>query len=49
MSAEEDIEDFSQVSLAVVTPANLVGQWKRLQAKEISLEEAEDLVAGGGH
>ena len=45
--ADEDVDDFLQVSLAIVTSPNLVGQWKRLQKKEISLKQAEDLVARG--
>ena len=48
-SAEDDGADYSQVSLAIVTPPNLVGQWKRVQAKEITLAEAEDLAAQGEH
>jgi hypothetical protein len=49
MSAEEDTGDYSQVSLAIVTPPNLVGQWKKVQAKEISLKEAEELAVQNEH
>lgn len=49
MSADEDMDDFSQVSLAIVTPSGLPGQWKKLQEKEISLEEAEESIAMGRH
>lgn len=48
-SADDDVEGFSQVSLAMVTPPGLVGQWKRVQAKEISCKQAEDHVAMGTH
>lgn len=46
---EDDVDDFSQVSLAIVTPSHLLGLWKRVQAKEITLSKAEELVVCGGH
>ena len=49
LSADDDVDDFSQVSLALVTSPNLVGLWKRVQDKKITLTQAEALVAEAEH
>lgn len=48
-SVDDDVEDYSQVSLAIVTPPNLLGQWKKVQAGEISCGDAENQLATNIH
>ena len=48
-SADHDGEDFSQALLMIVTPPNLLGQWKKLQPEEISHEEAKVQLTMSGH